>query len=124
MNAVVIPLGVEPAEPSRDPWQPRLLRILAGSERITTGDLRGIAPETGMLRDYLRWLEGEGFIVRGDRNCAHPCRKCHSLITVTDRAALQRLLRESDPRHYSAVARTAVIAHAGPTGTTSTATVT
>jgi hypothetical protein len=31
---------------------------------------------------------------------------------VTDQAALRRLLRETDPRHYSAMHRTAQVAHA------------
>jgi hypothetical protein len=59
------------------------------------------------------------------------------VIEVTDQGGLQRLLRESDPSHFSAVARTAVIAQAPAAqtdpgqfgsldllGTSSTATVT
>jgi hypothetical protein len=127
VNAVVIPLGVEPAEPSRDDWQVRVIHLLVEPGVITWGDrrLRDAVPSGRRLRDYLRYLQRQGFIRLPVR--PHDCPHCEcgkkERITITDYGALRRMLRESDPRHYSAMHRTGQIAGAGGV-TTSESTVT
>jgi hypothetical protein len=102
VNAVIIPLGREPAEPSRDDWQKRVLALLLDESRVVrTGDLRNVAGGHH-VRDYLRWLQREGFITY----CGTCGRK--SVITVHDYAALRRLARH--PRPLTTALRTTHVA--------------
>jgi hypothetical protein len=110
VTAVIIPLGHEPLPPSRDDWQPRVLRMLAASPGgVTLKKLRQATPSGEKLRRYLRRLEDLDVVKRWEPHC-DSCR-CHQ-VSVIDPAAVNRLLRESDPRPYSVMRRTAQIAQA------------
>jgi hypothetical protein len=125
---LVVPIGIEPVLDADD-WRARTLRaLLEWQEPITYRDLRGFAPRSADSRDYLQWLESKGLVSISQAMMERHCRTCKCQekrrVTVTDPAALRRMLRASGGQHYSAAYRTGHVADGTASSTASRATVT